>query len=135
MNSTIRGNVNTHIRSRQFTNEDDEAIRDYFNTPVENRISLTEFARTINHSSRSIKQRYNFYLRPKLIFTEDIDQLLIDSVEQYRNGRFVPWREISINEFGDEYLILILKNRYRYLKNHRRNNNDNDPFDLSSSNY
>ena len=99
----------TVMRARKFTKDQDEKIMAYYNTPEDQRPSRTEFAKSINHSSRFIKERYEKYLSCREFTEEECDQL-VQYVKQYN----LRWATIS-KLFNGKFSSLVLRDKYNSL--------------------
>ena len=99
---------------KKFTKEDDAKIKEYFETPEGEKIPIKEFAKSLNHSSRAVKERYKFYIVPEIEFSEEIDQKIMDSIDQYRINT-IQWLNMANDVFKNKDLRFKIRDRYNTL--------------------
>ena len=104
----------------KFTRDQDERIIAYYNIPEgQEKPSRIEFAKSINHSSRSVKERYEKYLSSCRIFTKEECDQLVQYAKTYHNS----WETIS-RLFNGKFSNLVLRDQYIFLmKKNERNQN------------
>ena len=115
MSKTVKHN-------KKFTKEENEKIKQYFETPEEERIPLKEFAKSLNHSSRAVKERYIYYIKhADKEFTEEEIQMLIVYVDQCPRAGEIRWKNISIKLYRHKFFCLRLRDIYnREMKQRRK---------------
>ena len=78
----------------------------YYNTPEDQRPSRNEFAKSINHSSRAVKERYEKYLSSCREFTEEECDQLVYYAQKYNNS----WVTISKKFFNKKFSSHVNQN-------------------------
>ena len=116
MSKTVRHN-------KKFTKEENEKIKEYFETPEGERIPMKEFAKSLNHSPRAVRERYIYYIQYGYIkFTEEDIQRLNDYVDKFKNDNAndISWQTISLYIYGHKYLSLKLRDKYNSFSKQRK---------------
>ena len=110
-----------NTKKKRFTKEDDRKIKEYFQTPECQRIKIKEFAKQLDHTARSIRERYKFYINTCKVFTEEESNQLKWAVTIEGTN----WKNISIKYFGCKFSSLVLRDHYNKLTK-KNKSTDND---------
>ena len=89
----------------------------YYNTPEDQRPSRNEFAKSINHSSRAVKERYEKYLSSCREFTEEECDQLVYYAQKYNNS----WVTISKKFFNKKFSSHVLRDKFKSLMKRNQN--------------
>ena len=95
---------------QKFTKEEDLKILEYYSKPANERIPRKEFAKSINHSPRSVNERFKQYLSSCRKFSNDELIKLLSYTQEFGQR----WTFIS-KRFGSKFSPLILRDKYKFL--------------------
>ena len=102
---------NTERQLKKFTQEDDRKIKEWYETPKGQKLSRIEFAKSINHTSRAVKERYEHYIRSERKFEAEDIKMLLDAYKKYPR----QWTTIS-KIFKGKFSPLIIRDEYSKLE-------------------
>ena len=110
MKSAQQKEKQTRKTIQKFTKEEDKKILEYYSKPANERIPRKEFAKSINHSPRSVNERFKLYLSSCREFSNDELIKLLSFTQEFGQ----KWTLIS-KQFGSKFSPLVIRDKYKFL--------------------